>query len=461
MRSTFLFTLCLGRNALSISGEFSAAVRRSEPSPASGADLITILSNGASVASRDDERYSSAAASIVSSLTENRGVISPEAESVQSMWGKMQAAFVAKYSDLFSAARAIAASGLVPSDILSFLNDYLKSDLNSVHNDNPPLTNADIYPSKAIGDAPFSVPEEDLRAAIHIPSAFSYGKNGKKPLILVPGTAIPAGTTFYFNFAHFANAAPHADIVWVNIPRASLSDAQVNAEYVAYVINYISSISQSNVATLGWSQGSLNVQWALKYWPSTRLVVDDFIAVSPDFHGTVVRELACPLLEALICTPSLWQQGWKTEFIHTIRNHGGDSAYVPTTTIYSSFDEIVQPMSGKHASAIMLDSRNVGVTNNHIQEICPKKPAGGLYTHEGLLYNPLAWKLAADAFNNDGPGQVARIDTHAVCSELVAPQLGPKEMLGTHGILLVAVAELLSYLPKTTGEPEIVGYASK
>lgn len=184
-------------------------------------------------------------------------------------------------------------------------------------------------------------------------------------MILVPGTAIPAGTTYHFNFGKLGDSIP-IDAVCVNIPRASLSDAQVNAEYVAYAINYISTLcAGERLAVISWSQGGLNTQWALKYWPSTRAVVKGFIAISPDFHGTLVRSLVCPSLDLVLCTPSLWQQGWDTEYIRTLRGDGGDSAYVPTTTVYSTFDEIVQPMSGPNASAILRDVRRVGVTNVH------------------------------------------------------------------------------------------------
>ena len=73
----------------------------------------------------------------------------------------------------------------------------------------------------------------------------------------------------------------YADIVWINPEGFQLNDAQTNAENVAYTINYISGISgNKNVSLIGWSQGSESMQWALKYWPSTRKIVTDQIAVS-------------------------------------------------------------------------------------------------------------------------------------------------------------------------------------
>lgn len=356
---------------------------------------------------------------------------------------------------------ALVRVGLIPAGLVSVLDGYADTRLDSVDNDNPPVSsNAAIYPSKKSDDAPYSVPEEKLRAAIQIPESFSYGKNGKKPVILVPGTGVPAGLTYHFSFGKLAEAVPEADVLWVNIPRATLDDAQKNAEYVAYAINYISARSAtSNVSVLAWSQGALNAQWALKYWPSTRDIVEDLILMSPDFHGSASRELVCPLLDPIACAPSIWQQGYGSDFIRTLRADGGDSAYVPTTSIYSTTDEFVQPMSGDNASALLSNAHHAGVTNNHLQDICSGQVAGGIYTHEGVLYNPVSWALAVDALTHDGPGNVSRIDLDAACQRFLAPQLELDDLLGTEGLLLVSTVELLVYQPKMVHEPEIAGYA--
>ncbi|KAB8067658.1 hypothetical protein BDV29DRAFT_163149 [Aspergillus leporis] len=438
---------------------FGAAFRRGSASSTSRLDLISTLSLVANSPSISDTRLSQIASSILSNLSQIKRYEDPTIEPVLSTWDKISPILTNGSADILGFANEIAASGLIPPSILSFLNDYIDISLNSIYNNNPPSRNLSIYPFKAKGDAPYSVAEKFLRSAIHIPNSFSYGKEKKIPVLLVPGTAVPAGTTFYFNFGKLGAALPESDIVWVNIPRASLGDIQYNAEYVAYAINYISTLSSSKIAVISWSQGALNTQWALKYWPSTRDTVEDFVAISPDFHGTVVTWFVCPLLSLIFCTPSTWQQGWDAEFIKVLRDGGGDSAYVPTTTIYSSFDRVVKPMSGENASAILLDSRGVGVSNNNLQTICANKAAGGVYSHEGVLYNPIAWALTVDAVHHNGPGNISRINIEKICEQVVPPQLGLIDILGTEAIMLVALAELIAYLPKAFGEPSIASYA--
>ncbi|EAW11815.1 putative lipase [Aspergillus clavatus NRRL 1] len=437
-----------------------AALPSDTASTASDQGLVSTLSAVANDPAINDTQITTTVSSIVSGIDETqRKQTTKGDESVERAFKKLQSVFSDGTPDFLRLAREIVRIGLVPADILSLLNGYLKQELNSINNRNPVLNNQIIYPAKAPGDVPYSVAEKALRAAIYIPSSFGYGKNGKKPVILVPGTATPAGTTYHFSFAKLGSAT-NVDVVWLNIPQASLNDIQINAEYVAYAINYISALTGSNVAVISWSQGGPDTQWALKYWPTTRDVVDDFIAISPDFHGTVASSLACPWLKSLLCSPALWQQAWDSEFISTLRADGGDSAYVPTTTIYSSFDEIVQPMSGSQASAILGDARAVGVSNNQVQTVCGSKPAGGIYTHEGVLYNPLAWALAVDALTHDGPGDPSRLNLDDVCGRLLPPQLGLDDFLGTEGLLLVGLAEALAYMPKTLREPPIAGYAA-
>lgn len=257
-----------------IAGVTTASASASSESE-SASSLFDIFSNAA-------EDNNTTVISDIAALIQQPGSTNGPS-SIESAFSTIQKEFSDQQFTIEEAAHRILKAGLIPEDILSLLNGYLDDELNSLENNNPPPKKK-IYPTKSTEDAPYSIKEEALRSAIHIHDTFEYGQFNKTPLILVPGTAIPAGTTFTYNFAKLNKITPKADIVWVNLPKASLSDAQSNAEYIAYAINYISTqCNNKPVTVLSWSQGGLNVQWALKYWPSTREIVKDFIALSPGF----------------------------------------------------------------------------------------------------------------------------------------------------------------------------------
>ncbi|KAL4728053.1 hypothetical protein ACLX1H_004767 [Fusarium chlamydosporum] len=262
-------------------------------------------------------------------------------------------------------------------DLFAYVKGLVSAE-NSSNNKNrsPPKK---VYPKVASCDASYTVSEAKLRAAIYIPSTFTYGK--KPPVILFPGTGASGFTTFRGNFIPLLTEVEWADPVWVNVPALLLEDAQVNAEYAAYALNYIASLTKRDVSVIGWSQGNIDIQWAFKYWPSTRKVTTDHVAISPDYKGTILANIVG--VSGLINTPSVLQQNVQSDFINTLRSNGGDSGYVPTTTLYSSFfDEIVQPQAGMIASAYLNDARKVGVTNNEVQKVCAGRLGGSFYTHE-------------------------------------------------------------------------------
>ncbi|KFY17136.1 hypothetical protein V492_00869 [Pseudogymnoascus sp. VKM F-4246] len=327
--------------------------------------------------------------------------------------------------------------------------------VNSFNNKNTVNPATSIYPKKDAADAPFSVDENSLRSAIYIPPTFQYGKNGKQPILMVPGTSLPGGVTYSNAFGKLLAASDYADPVWLNIPGYTLGDIQVNSEYVAYAMNYLSGVSQQkNISVVSWSQGGLNTQWAFKYWPSTRKIVTDLIALAPDFKGTVEADLVCSGLTIALCTPSIKQQRNKSNFIATLRSNGGDSAYVPTTTFYSATDEIVQPETGTGASSIIADARGVGISNNQVQDLCPGTIQ--IVLHEGVLYNAVAWALLEDALKNDGPADKSRLNLPTLCRALAAPGLNG---ITGESILLTAIPNIVAYKTHVFTEPSIAAYA--
>ncbi|KAK3672274.1 hypothetical protein LTR78_007814 [Recurvomyces mirabilis] len=327
--------------------------------------------------------------------------------------------------------------------------------MNSNNNNNPINPSPAAYPKAGPNDAPYDLSEADLRKAIYIPSTFQYGRKGApQPVILVPGTGATGYLTFVGNYIPLLQDSTIGDPVWLNIPGYLLADAQVNSEYVAYAINYIYGVSNKRqVAVLGWSQGNIDIHWANKFWPSTRAKLTDHVAISPDYHGTVIAN-AVSLGEPL--PPSFLQQEYNSNFITTLRNYNGDSAYVPTTNVYSGFfDEIVEPQQGTGASAFLNDVRKVGVSNSEVQVVCAGQPAGGFYTHEGVLANALGFALFKDALANPGPGQPSRLNLGQVCAAPFTPGLHVTDVLLTENAILVAGIATLAYPNKVVAEPPI------
>ena len=330
--------------------------------------------------------------------------------------------------------------------------------INNLNNTNTRSPKKPVYPSANNDDAPYSLLEQQLRSAIYIPPGYEYGKGDKKSVLLVPATGCLGGNSFYSNFIKLLNQTDFADVAWLNIPNNLLDDAQLNAEYVAYGVNYLSGISEGkNVSVITWSQGGIITQWALKYWPSLRDIIGEFIPVGADFHGTKLAPVICPSYPKVSCAASVLQQMYDSNFVRTLRKDDGDSAYVPTTSLYSGFDEVVQPQS-INASASLKDARNVGVGNYQFQKLCPNKTAGKFYTHEAL-YNPLIWALAADALKHGGVGDPTRIDLEHLCTLTISEELDYADVFTIEAEALYSVFHLIFGKGKVKEEPELREYA--
>jgi hypothetical protein len=138
---------------------------------------------------------------------------------------------------------------------------------------------------------------------------------------------------------------PGYDIAWITIPYRSLKDSQVTSEYVAYNIQRLAAMSATKkIFVIGHSQGNINIQWALAFWPSVRQHVTGFISLAGDFHGTAEGPLLCTTQNILQggCSPSVFQQSVGSNYL-AAQNAIGGSALVPTTSIYTIFDDIIQP----------------------------------------------------------------------------------------------------------------------
>jgi hypothetical protein len=107
----------------------------------------------------------------------------------------------------------------------------------SFSNNNLRVPSSKTFYNTVKGDAKFDVPEATLRAAIYIPPGFTWGK--KQPIVMLPGTGATGGINYETNLGKLLSTTSFADPVYVNVPAFELSDAQVNAEYASYAIQYL------------------------------------------------------------------------------------------------------------------------------------------------------------------------------------------------------------------------------
>jgi hypothetical protein len=124
---------------------------------------------------------------------------------------------------LFTRAANLIQNGFYNGPILNFESQFTAGDDGVV---SPPSTTEILYPAGA-ADAPFTISEMDLLAAIRIPLGFTFGK--KPPVILVPGTGSTGYLTYAANYLKLLRDVDFADPVYLNVPHFLLDDAQLNS----------------------------------------------------------------------------------------------------------------------------------------------------------------------------------------------------------------------------------------
>lgn len=142
-----------------------------------------------------------------------------------------------------------------------------------------------------------------------------------------------------------------------------------------------------NLNIIGHSQGNLNIQFALNYFPSTRSKVNHFISLAGDLHGIDVGPLpllcdAGDLLQAG-CTPATRQQKVGSNFLKALLKRG-DRALVPTLSLYTRYDEVI----GGGSTAMLPGAENVAIQD---PDVCGPL---ALAEHFTMLVEPASFALA-------------------------------------------------------------------
>lgn len=302
-----------------------------------------------------------------------------------------------------------------------------------------------------------SVPAKRLARAVKCKGNFRA--NDLEPVLLNPATAVTADENFSWNWERAFNAQ-HRPWCAVTVPFHTLGDIQTAGEYIVYAIRHIHRLAGRRVAVMGHSQGGMSMRWALRFWPDTRAMVDDVIGMAPDNHGTTLVDPIC-VKGRTTCTPAVWQQGSKSDFIAALNSKAETFKGISYTEIYSHTDEVVLPSTGASPSAALHTGAGK-ITNIATQDVC----GGHLYEHLLIgTIDPVAHAIAMDALRHKGPAKPSRIGRSS-CLELLMPGVDLlnvadnfKLVQGLPNVLLVPVPFVnLVGAPQLKREPKLRCY---
>lgn len=248
---------------------------------------------------------------------------------------------------------------------------------------------------------------------------------------------------------------------YVAVPERLLLDGQRSAEFVSYAIKKVANEypSSGGISIVSWSAGALVTQWTLTFYPETRAIVKQHIALGPSYRGSWMM---VPLFYLNRYSESVVQQLPWSSFLTALRKFGGTRALVPTTNIGSSTDQVVQPgFFGEWLEGYHDAWRLSGPLTSNIDlfKVClPKALSGGkiprFFTHESLLWEAASHKLIFDALENS---ETFVGTAHAIesgdCESRLAPGLKPEWKEKHAGIL----PELFKYAQtlELAGWPEV------
>jgi triacylglycerol lipase len=284
----------------------------------------------------------------------------------------------------------------------------------------------------------------------------------KPPVLLVHGTFTHGQEQFNWNYKPLLIERGF-DVCTVTYPDRGLGDQQISAEYIVHALRRIRAESGRKVAMIGHSQGALMPRWAIRWWPSARDAVEDFVLLAGPNHGTVVAFTDNPLSDLagnLLGLPAAFYQFARgSQFIAALNAGDETPGDIDYTNVYTLFDELVQPATPEPTAALEFGQDNPKVANILLQDLCPLLIADHLTIG---LTDRATFELALDAITHPGPADVERAGGAALCNALpLLPgiALPPNFVLEMLALLPVEIATGAPGLNLVREEPPLKPYA--
>lgn len=315
-------------------------------------------------------------------------------------------------------------------------------------------------------------PVATLDAALH---CLPFAHPDKPAVLLVHGTFTAGREQYEWNYLPLL-AARGYDVCAVTYPDRGLVDQQVSAEYVVHALRRLRAETGRKLAVIGHSQGVAVPRWALKWWPSARAAVEDFVMIAGPNGGTVVADpvalvntvlggLGLPTLpvngsaSAPLLPEAFRQFPPQSQFIQATNRGDASPGEVDYTAIYTLTDELVQPVTPVPAAALEFGIANPRIRNLLIQDLCPQQ----LVDHVSIgTTDAVAFALALDAIANPGPADPARAGGAALCRNvpiIADPALASSAVQVMLNILQSDAEAGPPDLHLSTAEPPLKAYA--
>jgi triacylglycerol lipase len=289
-----------------------------------------------------------------------------------------------------------------------------------------------------------------------------FENTDKPPVLLVHGTFTHGQEQYNWTYKPLLIERGF-DVCTVTYPDRGLGDQQISAEYIVHALRRIHAESGRKVAMIGHSQGALMPRWALKWWPSARAAVDDFVLLAGPNHGTIVATTDNPVSDlagnVLGLPAAFYQFARGAEFIAALNEGDETPGDIDYTSVYTLFDELVQPALPEPTAALDPDLDNPKVANILLQDLCPLLIADHLTIG---LTDRAAFELALDAITHPGPADVERAGGAALCNALpLVPGIGlpPNFVLELLALLPSEIQNGLPGLNLVHAEPPLKPYA--
>lgn len=316
-------------------------------------------------------------------------------------------------------------------------------------------------------EPPLETDQAKLDAALHC-TGFTHPD--KPAVLLVHGTFTNGREQYEWSYIPLLDARGY-DVCVVTYPDRGLGDQQISAEYVVNALRRMRAQSGRKVAMVGHSQGASMPRWALKWWPSARNAVDDFVLQAGPNHGTVIADppallssLGLPLPPMApggpMPLPEAFRQFSPNSLFTQAVNRGDETpGDVDYTSLYGLTDELVQPAMPVPTAALEYGLSNPHVTNILLQDVCPQE----IVDHVTIgTTDPLSFGLMLDAISHPGPADFQRAGGTALCTNVPIIADPALASAGAQALMTILQNDAANGLPDThlsTAEPPLKPYA--